>query len=101
VRYIRNGETLKSAGLYVAAGAEFAGKKGVIMTMQTIEYISHYIVGNHGARLSQFVPNDVKPKLLFRNRDWYLFGSYQEAQNFILHIQQHGIGKNLTVRKAA
>jgi hypothetical protein len=62
-------------------------------------YVNHYIVNKNGAMLSQFVPNDVKPKLLFRARDNYLFGSYDEANNFILHIQKHGIGKNLTVIK--
>ena len=59
----------------------------------------YYIINKSGKRLSQFVPNAIKPKLLFRNRDYYVYPTHNEAIHHLKYIQTHGIGKTLSIVK--
>jgi hypothetical protein len=38
---------------------------------------------------------------LFRNRDCYIYTTYNEAIHHLEYIQTHGIGKNLSIVKGA
>ena len=61
----------------------------------------YYIINKSGKRLSQFRGYDSKPKLLFGNRDCYIYTTYNEAIHHLEYIQTHGIGKNLSIVKGA
>ena len=61
----------------------------------------YYIINKSGKRLSQFVPNDIKQKLLFRNNDYYSYATSNEARHHLEYINTHGVGKNLSIVKGA
>lgn len=57
----------------------------------------YYLINKAGKRLSAFYPNDLKPKLVYREGDWYCYQTLEEAEKHLNYILGFNIGNTLVI----
>ena len=64
--------------------------------------MNYVLVNSAGKKLSGFYDNcGVKSRfLVYRDNDWYAYGTKAEAEKHLRYILKHGVGKNLRIVKA-
>ena len=55
--------------------------------------MTYFVVNKHNKALSQFTPNTCGCQLIFRKSDAYTFGTIEEAEQFINHVQARASSK--------
>lgn len=63
----------------------------------------YVLVNSAGKKLSGFYPNCGFPSrfLVYRENDWFFYGTMADAQFHLAYIRRHGVGRNLKIQKSA